>query len=139
MDPQTYVEFDTNLQVAQFEEWVGREYCRTYHAAAVLAEFAGAPFAQAYFANDGAEYPYPPDAYYGAGEPGPEAYTWFYTRAVPKAAAGGVFMLYDDILTFATQAQVLSNGATYSFDIANNQKTADQLSPAGQAAITPPS
>jgi hypothetical protein len=128
MDPQMYIELASNLEVAAFEEWVGREYARSIASP---------------------HYPVWPDTWDGepppwAAEnyPPPETFTYFYTRCVLKGApmvdAGGIYVLYDDVVTFATQAQTLSNGQSYSYDIAANMKTFEQLSPLGQTAVTPP-
>jgi hypothetical protein len=122
MEPQLYVELDTDLQTEKFREWVGREFARDY----------------------GLEYPMPPDSYNGSTTPPFPAwtYTWFYwtsDAAADKAKQGGgtVFVLDDDVVRFATQEQTLSDGVAYSYDIATNAKTAEQLSELGQAAIAP--
>lgn len=139
MTPQLYLELPTNLNVAACEEWLGREYARDYHATAVANSYANAAFAEAYFANGGAEYPYPPDSWIGPpSEPPPEAYTFFYLRAMPMANTGGVIVLDDQIVRFATQHQTLSNGEDYFLDVTANAKTVDQLSAAAVVAITPP-
>lgn len=132
MDQQLYLDLDTDLMVAQIEEWIGREYGRDLGRT---------------------EYPIPPDHWYdGTGRDVPrvewippvgppvESWLWFATRAVPKPnnQVGGVIILTDDILRYATQAQTLSDGTTFSFNISANAKTADALSPSGLAAITPP-
>jgi hypothetical protein len=130
MDPQTYIECDTNLQTAAFEEWLGREYGRDYQTANNLT----------------VEYPIPPDNHTGPpptepnSNPPPEAWTYYYVRAKMKAIAGtgGVVPLDDEIVRFATQTQTLSNGNTYFLDISANAKTFEQLSAAGQVAVTPP-
>jgi hypothetical protein len=113
----TYVEFETNLQCAKFEEWVGREYARDYPAV----------------------YPVPPDEWIGPPpSPPPEAYTWFYSRCAMKPVAGGVFTVDDDVRRFATEEQTLSDGAAYNFDIEENEVPFEELTPEGQAAVTPP-
>jgi hypothetical protein len=117
MDPQTYIECDTNLEVAAVEEWIGREYARSLSSV----------------------YPVPPETWIGPPtEPPPEAFTFFYVRATPKAANGGVLVMYDAVLAFATQAQQLSTGQSFSYDLVNNQKTYEQLSEAAKTALPPP-
>lgn len=120
MTPQLYLELDSNIEIARLEEWIGREYARSISASA---------------------YPVPPDNWIGPPvEPPPEAFTWFYSRAVPYGAniSGGVYLLYDDVVAFATQAQTLSDGESYSLDIVANAKTYEQLSAAAQAVMPPP-
>ena len=128
MTPQLYIEFETKLQAAQFDEWVGREYVR---------DAAHAPW--------GNTYPLPPDEWDNTvppwdpgNPPPPESFTWFYTSSVPTLGNGAVHVLYDDEVRFATQEQTLSNGLSYSFDITGNAKTFERLSPQAQAAVTPP-
>jgi len=117
VEPQTYVELETNIEVARFEEWVGREYARSLAAA----------------------YPVPPDQWIGPPAlPPPEAFTWFYTRAMARVPNGGVYLLYDDVVAFATQAQTLTDGTSYSYDIGANARTYAQLTAAGQAAVDAP-
>lgn len=121
MTPQTYIETDSDLQAAQIREWLGREYGRSVNIEA---------------------YPIPPDSWPGMHntpptEPPPYSFTLYYIDPIAKAGGGGVFELDDDILAFATGEQILSNGLTFSYDIATNQKTLEQLTAAGQAAVSP--
>lgn len=122
MTPQLYLEFDSDLQVASFEEWAGREYARHTNEPA---------------------YPIAPDSWTGPPEVPPiAAYTWFYTRCSRKIVCGtlmgGVCEVPDGLLVFANQPQTLSNGSVYNFDVHANLKTFEQLTPEGQLAIAPP-
>lgn len=118
MTPQLYVELSTNLEVAAFEEWLGREWARMWYA------------------PEPAVYPVPPETWIGPpAEPPPEAYNWYYSHAVAMAPTGGVYVLDDDVMAFATAAQTLSNGQSYSYDLANEAKTWEQLSAAAQAVL----
>jgi hypothetical protein len=113
----SYLEFDTNLQVAACEEYLGREYAR----------------------DAGSEYPIPPFQWIGPpAEPPPEAWTYYYVRATMKSGAGGVIKLDDEIVRFATQPRTLSNGQEYSLDLQAQAKSLEQLSDAGRAAVAPP-
>lgn len=112
MTPQTYVEFDSDLQAALFREWTGREWGRSINATTYPVEEDGA-FTWFYWTTDSA--------------------SWH-----PKPNGGGVIELDDDVVAFATQEQTLSDGRVYSFDIAGNAKTATQLSAEGQTALIPP-
>lgn len=119
MEPQLYLEFETNLQTVSCEEWLGREYGRV-----------DCPWGNG-------DYPIPP---YSSPNtpPFPEEYTWWYSRAKMKAAAGGVIVLDDDIMRFATQPQVLSNGQEYFVDLTIVPVEYAALSEAGKAALAPP-
>lgn len=123
MDTQLYLEFDTDLQLAAAEEWIGREYGRVD-----CAEWSQG------------QYPIPP---YSSPNDPPLAseYTWKYAQTKLKAPAGsgGVLFLDDEILRFATQPQTLSNGQTFGpLDFASNARTFAQLSDAGKEALAPP-
>jgi hypothetical protein len=118
MDPQKYIETATDLQAAQLREYFGREYGRHIGASA---------------------YPIPPDRWPGmpAAPPPPDSYTLYYLDPRPKLGGGGVFVLDDDVLAFATQAQTLSDGALFSIDVAGSSQILAQLTAAGQAAVAP--
>jgi hypothetical protein len=122
MTPQLYIELDTNLEIAKLEEWIGREYCRS-----VPCDYPQAPTEW-----DGMPPPWPPE-----NQPPANAYTYFYTHAKAKDGNGGVYKLDDAVIGFATQAQALSDGSSYSLDLTANAKTFEQLTPAGQVAATP--
>lgn len=142
MDPQLYLEFDSNLNAARAEEGIGRcaaaaQVARLNAALVLLEQEPIWPLGL---------YPMPPEEYNNApypdfanGYPPAAAFTWFYDRCKPKAGegAGGVFVLDDAVVAFLT-SQTLSDGSTWSVDLQAEAKTAEQLSAAGQAAIAPP-
>lgn len=121
---QLYLETATDLQAAKIREYLGREFGRSL---------------------DIATYPIPPDTWPGMNDsppasPPPESYTLYWVDPLPKIGGGGVFVLGDDIITYAAsmQAETLSDGSLFSLDISADAKTAEQLSAAGQVAIIPP-
>lgn len=118
MDPQKYVETDTDLQAAQLREYFGREYGRHIAASA---------------------YPIPPDTWPGmpSAPPPPDSYTLYYLDPRPKVGGGGVFVLDDDVIAFATMPQTLSDGNVFSIDLESASKVLSELTPEGQAAVTP--
>jgi hypothetical protein len=139
MDPQLYLEFETNLEVAAFEEWLGREWARQWLSECIASNWVDKAYAQAHYANTGEFYPIPPD-YLAPGipdPPPPDVWTWYYSRAKPLPGSGGVFVLYDHIMSFTgiVNLHTLSTGQTYSIDIAANAKTYEQLSVAAQTVL----
>ena len=119
MVPEPYGELDSNSDVAKLEQWVARRYVHE------LNNPSGCN-----------TYPLPPDS----GPTPPESFTWLYDRCHMKAGNGGVFILDDDVVRFATvnDTETLSDGTVYSYDIGTLAKTAEQLSAAGAVATIPP-
>jgi hypothetical protein len=124
MDPQLYVELDTDLLVAAAREAFGRKYFLSFDPPVTA-------------------YPKPPDSWPGMNDEPPEpapliGFTWYYVDPYPKLGGGGVFKLDDDMLIFVTTATVeLSDGNSWSIDLGTEAKTFEQLSVAGQVAVTP--
>jgi hypothetical protein len=135
MDPQLYVEFATLLEAMLFDTWVGLCYARDYAAATER------PY----------RYPVPPEIWDNIpGPPWPEnnqppanQFTYFYTRSVPLSSnpsvdMGAVYVLYDDVVRFCVQSEMLPGDIEYFLDIAANAKAFEQLTEAAQIAVTPP-
>lgn len=145
MNPQLYLEYETDLQVAKAEEYLGREYARTWYEQSTASvdgqgqpktPWAGQPVAYEWIVTLGHPYyPQPPDT--GPTPLQPEQLQSYYCRAKPKPGGGGVITLTDEALAWTTP-QLLSDGTTYSIDFQAEQKTFEQLSAAGQVAVTPP-
>ena len=146
MDPQLYLEYETDLQVAKAEEYVGREYVRVWYeqsAASVDGNgqpkepWAGQPVAYEWiFDLNNPPYPQPPDT--GPTPLTREQLQPYYVRATRKAGGGGVIAVLDEMLAW-TQPQTMSDGTTYSIDYQAEMKTFEQLSAEAQAALTPSS
>jgi len=106
MTPQLYIELDTEAELLRWEEWA----CRCYAA------------------DNSAPFPIPDD-------PPSTGLTYLYLQGLRKANdAGGVVRLDDELMRFATTSEVtMTDESTYSFDLAANAKTHDQLSAEAQA------
>lgn len=122
MDPQLYIEVDTDLQAARLREYFGRAYFLSVNVTA---------------------YPMPPTEWPGMNdtppaEPAIDSYTWYCIDPMPKIGGGGVFKLDDAVVAFSTSAITLSDGNPCSIDIGTAGKTFEQLSVQGKIAVTPP-
>lgn len=133
MTPQLYLEFDSTLLAARAEEGFGR--CYAASESARLPALWPTPV-----------YPQPPEQYnnspyptFANGYPPADAFTYFYSRCVPKLGegAGGVLTL-DDMMVSILASQTLSDGSSWSVNLETEAKTYAQLSAAGQAVVPPP-
>ena len=93
MNPPKYLVMPTRLEAAKVAEFLGRCYADHWleRSLATTDEsdppqlkqpWQGQPFAHDWIVIQGnAHYPVPPDVVYGGGQPGPAAYTHFYSEA----------------------------------------------------------
>lgn len=145
MEPQLYLEYETDLQVAKAEEYIGREYARTWYEQSISEldwnnqpkePWAGQPAAYDWIVvKENPYYPQPPDT--GPIPIARESFQPYYCRATKKSGGGGVITMLDEILVW-TQTQTLSDGTTYSIDYQADMVPFEELSSEGQLAINPP-
>jgi hypothetical protein len=110
MNPQKYVEFDTEAELLKWEEWC----CRKYAAA------------------NSVEFPIPDD-------PPSTGLTYLYLQGKRKPSGGGVVRLDDDAMGFCDTAEViLTDSSAYSFDLAARAVPNSGLSDEGKAIFPSP-
>jgi hypothetical protein len=111
MDPQLYIEIDTEAELLHWEEWA----CRCYAA------------------DNNVVFPIPDD-------PPSLGLTYLYLQGTRKPGedAGGVVRLDDELMRFAVTTEfTLTDETVYAFDIVANAKTYEQLSEAGKLLYPP--
>jgi hypothetical protein len=109
MEPQLFVEFDTEAELLMWEQWC----CRCYAL------------------DNNVAYPIPDD-------PPSTGLTYVYIEGARKPEGGGVAKLNDDSVRFAVTTEfTMTDASTYAFDIAASAKTFAQLSEAGKLLYPP--
>lgn len=105
MDPQKYIEFDTEAELLQWEEWACRKYA----------------------ADNSVAFPIPDD-------PPSTGLTYLYLQGVRKPGGGGVVRLDNDVMRFGdTTPETLTDSTSYSYDLSAEAVEREGLSEDGKA------